>query len=470
MRILVAIANYGFKQMECLSMLIGEYQSMPCEIDLVVLTDVHKIFNSDIEVSIGLPTKNPWSLPFGHKRIFAERMANYDLFIYSEDDILITWKNIESFLELTGVLPDGYISGFLRYEVLSNGTKWYPDFLGPYHWFPKSLKKIGRHSFAEFSNLHSACYMLTRHQLQRVISSGKYLVEPHQGRYDLLCSAATDPYTQCGLKKVICISQIDDMLVHHLSNRYAGQLGINQSDFEIQVSSMLSTEYDSKSQDDLFIPTKEINHIRWDKVYFDKADQKLLSLVPDETENVLSIGCAYPASELSLAQNKHRVTVIPMDSIVGMLASSKGIEVTEPNFINAFHKLQGTLFDCIIFSEVLQHLEEPLDILSRAVKLLAAEGVLLVSVPNFRYLKVAKDHFPYPFLKRWTYSENYLQMIDKKQILEWFRLLGVQVIDYQYVIESQKLKRIRPLSEFFSALFATRLMVKGKKYFNQITS
>jgi hypothetical protein len=99
----------------------------------VVLSNIPKEFGPHVEVIVGLPTKGPWSLPFGHKKIFTERLEDYDLFIYSEDDTLITWKNIESFLQLTKVLPGSDISGFLRYELMQKATN---DirFAGPYHW------------------------------------------------------------------------------------------------------------------------------------------------------------------------------------------------------------------------------------------------------------------------------------------------------------------------------------------------
>lgn len=462
MKILVTIANYGNKNMGFLNTIIKEYQSMPYQIDIVVLSNIPKELGPGIEVKVGLPSRDPWSLPFGHKKIFAERLEEYDLFIYSEDDILITAKNIESFFQLTEALPEGHISGFLRYERESTGKKWYPDFVGPYHWLTTSVKKVDQLTIAEFSNLHSACYVLTRDQLQRAINSGRYLVEPHQGRYDLLCSAATDPYTQCGLKKVICISHISDILVHHLSNRYAGGLGIDENDFERQIAFMLSAEYSRKARQELFITTKNIGNIKWDKFYFDRFDSDLLPMVSQNAQNILSVGCGYPSTEAMLVQKNHSVTAIPLDSIVGTLAASKGIKVTEPDLEKAFRNLDGTLFNCIIFSEVLQHLEDPADILSRAVKLLAPDGDLIISIPNFRYLKLLKEHFPYPYFKRWTYSKNYLQMVDKDHITKWLRSVGVKKIDFQYVVESQFLKKLRPSFGIFNFLLASRILAKGK--------
>ncbi len=441
---------------------IKEYQSMPHCVDIVVLSNIPKEFGPGIEVKIGLPSKHPWSLPFGHKKLFVERLEDYDLFIYSEDDMLITWKNIEFYLQLTKVLPQDQISGFLQYELDSAGKKWYPAFRGPYHWLPKSVSKVDRFTFAEFSNHHTACYLLTRDQLRRAINSEGYLVDPHQGRYDLLCSAATDPYTQCGFRKVICISDLTDVLIHHLPNKYVGTFGIDENDFGRQIELMLSPEYDGKAGEELFVTTKNIDNIIWDKVYFKGADSNLLSMVSQKAAKILSVGCGYPSTEESLVKSNHSVTAIPLDPIIGTLGVSRGIKVMAPNFEETFRALDGTVFDCIIFPDVLQHLRDPFNVLSKAVELLAPDGELLISIPNITYLKYSKDHFPYPFFKKWTYAKHYLHLLDKHDIAKWFRANGVKEIAFRYILESERLKKVKPPFGKFDSLFASSLFARGK--------
>ena len=51
----------------------------------------------------------------------------------------------------------------------------------------------------------------------------------------MLETAATDPYTSCGLRKMICISHLEQFLIHHMSNRYSGQMGLLLSPFEEQL-------------------------------------------------------------------------------------------------------------------------------------------------------------------------------------------------------------------------------------------
>ena len=114
MKVLVAIANYGSKNQAYLERLVNEYKSMSYDIDIVVLSNIPKELSPDIEVRVGLPAKNPWSLPFRHKELFAERIDEYDLFIYSEDDTLIKQENIEAFVRVQEILSENEIAGFLR--------------------------------------------------------------------------------------------------------------------------------------------------------------------------------------------------------------------------------------------------------------------------------------------------------------------------------------------------------------------
>src|SRR5580704_4490159 len=117
MRILVAIASYGTRNDGYLSELVREYRSMPFDVDIVVLSNVSKEVAPGVEVVVvNLRGKDPWSLPFPHKKIFADRQSGYDLFIYSEDDVLISERNIKAFLKACSVLPEDEIPGFFRFE------------------------------------------------------------------------------------------------------------------------------------------------------------------------------------------------------------------------------------------------------------------------------------------------------------------------------------------------------------------
>jgi hypothetical protein len=240
MKVLVAIANYGPFRFGYLDRVIRAYRDMPFQTTIVLNSDRPKRVPDGVELIVGLPTPDPHSLPFAHKTLFAERARDFDLFVYSEDDILIEAHQLIAFLKATEVLPEDETPGFFRYEYGPDGQIWYVDAHLPYDWVPGSVRRHGDYVFASFSNEHSGCYVLTQVQLERAIHSGGYLVPPHRDLYEMRESAATDPYTRCGLAKRLCLSHWREFLIHHLPNTYAGALGARQNQFDAQVEQRLA--------------------------------------------------------------------------------------------------------------------------------------------------------------------------------------------------------------------------------------
>jgi hypothetical protein len=242
MNVLVAIANYGPYRFGYLDKMIKTFQAMPFTVDIVVHSDRPKWLPAGASLVVGLPTADPCSLPFVHKALFRDQIDNYDLFVYSEDDMLIEERNLTAFIDLGGLLPEDEIAGFFRYERADDGRVFYPDAHAPFAWVPGSVVRRGEHVFGSFSNDHSACYALTRPQLRRALRSGGYMVGAHETRYDMRASAATDPYTQCGLTKRLCVSCLEPFLVHHMPNNYAGVVGTEQDQFHGDMGRFLAAD------------------------------------------------------------------------------------------------------------------------------------------------------------------------------------------------------------------------------------
>jgi 2-polyprenyl-3-methyl-5-hydroxy-6-metoxy-1,4-benzoquinol methylase len=386
MRVLVAIPSYGTKNQVYLERLLQEYRAMKHAVHVVVFSNIPRDLGPDVEVIVGLPARNPWSLPYRHKQLFAERLRDYDLFIYSEDDILIRQRHVEAFLEVTAVLPETEIAGFLRYEEDAAGRRYCDTIHAMFHWLPASVRFRGPHAFACFTNEHAAAYMLTQGQLRRAISSGGFVVAPHEGRYDMLCSAATDPYTQCGAVKVICLSRIGDFLLHHLSNRYVGQMGISLDELRVQVNALLCCANDKSLQTELLTTVTRLDTTEWDKWYYDQPRQDVLQAVAADARRVLSIGCGAGNTEATLVARGMEVVGIPLDRVVAESARIRGIQLTPPEFEAAFHHLRGERFDVIWLLHVLQYVPEPQRLLRTCAEYLADKGRIVLVVPNFRFL------------------------------------------------------------------------------------
>lgn len=70
-----------------------------------------------------LDNLNPFLLSWKSRDLMKEQLEIYDLFLYSEDDILIPYSLIEYYLEYYPILKKHSTTpGFLRCEVDSNGV------------------------------------------------------------------------------------------------------------------------------------------------------------------------------------------------------------------------------------------------------------------------------------------------------------------------------------------------------------
>lgn len=465
MKILVGISNYGTQNDHFLHRVIAEYRRMDYRVDLVVFSNVRKTISPGIELIVGLPKRNPLSLPFAHKQVFVERANEYDLFIYSEDDTLITQHNIDAFLRVTCVLPSSEIAGFLRTEMGADGRRYFSTVHSHYHWDPASVCRRGEDAFAYFSNEHSACYLLTRKQLKRAIASGGYLVEPHEGKYSMLETAATDPYTGCGMRKMICISRLNDFVLPHLPNKYIGRLGLEEKELYRQVEALLAIERGERVPTRLLGVETKVRQQRWSKHYQEPCKHTILSLVPDTAKKVLSVGCGQGLTEQCLVKRGIHVVALPLDSVIASCAEAKGVDVILEELQTVPNRLNGNKFDCILLLDILHLLPNPVLTLEIFGQLLTPDGKIVVGLPNFSYL---------PYLWRWvrhdpqftnlgSYEDAGMHVTTRRVVRRWFtecRFATEKIVN----VVPERWQRLKELfGSTIDTLFTSELIAVGKK-------
>ena len=392
---------------------------------------------SDVRVLVGLPSKDPWSLPFGHKKLFADNVDRYDLFIYAEDDTLIRKENILAFLSATHTIGGRFVPGFVRYELYRTGKKNYPDVRDNYHWIPGSVRKSGEYAFAKFSNDHAASYILTQGQLREALVSGGFLVPPHSGRYDLICAAGTDPYTQCGFSRIVCFSHLRDFELHHLSNAYVDRVGLDEDSYKLQIEGLLEILKRERPREELFVTEKSLATPAWDKSYYESCRHDIVGLIPADARDILSVGCGSGATEAHLKENGKSVMAIPLDAVIGKLAEEKGISILPPDFGRAFERLGEKRFDVIVLSEVLQHLRRPVEILTKLRALLSEHGVLVGRVPNLSLSRRLSGRFLGKTRKFNQMSARFhktnLNLTSKSTIKRWLKAANLHPLEVRYV-------------------------------------
>jgi len=439
---------------------------MSFDVDIVVLSNLPKKVAPSVEtVVVDLKGKDPWSLPFAHKQIFADGLNDYDLFIYSEDDTLVTERNVRAFVEASGALSENEIPGFLRFEQGQDGQINYCDVHGGYHWDPQSLGSRGKYTVAFFTNEHAACYLLTRQQLRRAVDSGGYLVGPHQGKYDLLCTAATDPYTQCGFKKMICISHLDDFLLHHLPNRYVGNLGVDGAVVRRQIDVLLKMARNGGGRASLFPTETKLADGRYSRDYYEPIRPDVVSAIPSTARCILSIGCGSGATEVSLAKKGLRVVAVPIDPVIAAGLETEGVQLVKGDLEFIHGQLAGEKFDCLLISNVLHLVDDPVRWLNSFKDFLSPGATVIAVVPNLSRLPViwGRIRGGERFKDLGSFERSGIHVTSHRIVEGWFKLSGVVVEKTMDVLSSSQAQKASKFSlGLVDSLLSSELIVVAK--------
>ena len=117
---------------------------------------------------------------------------------------------------------------------------------------------------------------------------------------------------------------------------------------------------------------------------------KIVSLVPPATR-VLEFGCATGYMSQVL-KDRLGCTVIgvEIDRDAAAIAEqhTERVIVGDAEKIDYAAELAGEEFDVVLFADVLEHLKEPADVLRRVRPFVAANGVVVASIPNIAHASV----------------------------------------------------------------------------------
>ena len=462
--ILIAIASYGTAQDHYLEKLLSEFRKMRAEKRIVVLSDRDKQVIG-AEVLAGLPSNNPYSLPFAHRKLFADNANKFDLFMYTEDDTFLTEKHIKLFHTTQEMLQEDEIVGFIRSEQSSEGKKYITSINTLFRWLPESVVKRNGELFAQLSNQHSGCFIVTRKQLKKAIESGGFLVKPYKDTYGMLETAASDIYTRCGLRRLICISRIKDFIVPHLPNKYYQEMGISIEEMEFQIRSLIELHQNGRWNGSLFNPQTRLPGFRGSKTLFERPDEKLLAMIPKATKSILSIGCGLGETEFELNIKGLSVTAVPIDSVFGEALRARGIRSIEGSFNEVIEVLKGQQFDAVLIANVLHLVKNPVYWLQKIKHFIVPGGCLIASVSNISeilsWLKDWKDGCRRPLYP--SYNSFLAHSVNSRKLRNWLRTTGLEIkhFDADLVGWRQFIKKLH--LEAIESAFAARFIVVAKR-------
>ncbi|MBE8727778.1 hypothetical protein [Flavobacterium hungaricum] len=260
--ILAVLVNYGSEQISYLEQVTKALKNFEnYEVTIIVNSNIPLNINNVDKVNV-IKLDDYQLLPLTCRKIIWENRNNFDLFIYGENDHLFLEQHIDKHIEYSQILPKNRISGLIQFEEDASG-KYYPGYHDDFNWDFESVEVYGTKKFAHFSNVHQATFILTKDQLLRIgkkinfleLVDEKSLIfrikrklrkklglkVDRQNKYSVKCKVNTDVYLYGGMKKMICISEFENNLIHHIPNLYIeGKAGRNKfrSDSERMTNSL----------------------------------------------------------------------------------------------------------------------------------------------------------------------------------------------------------------------------------------
>jgi len=167
--------------------------------------------------------------------------------------------------------------------------------------------------------------------------------------------------------------------------------------------------------------------------YGERAD--MIKYIPENVQTLLDVGCGEGAFGYACKQQREmEIWGIELFANQAEIAKRKLDKVLVGNIEFDELDLPDHYFDCIVFNDVLEHLQYPWNVLDKIKKHLKIGGDVVASIPNIRYYENIKKVL---INKDWEYEEcgimdkTHLRFFTIKSICNMFERCGYSVINIE---------------------------------------
>ncbi len=155
---------------------------------------------------------------------------------------------------------------------------------------------------------------------------------------------------------------------------------------------------------------------------------------------------------------------IPMDSVIAACAEARGVEIVYGDFQMARNALRNERFDCILLSNVLHLVEDPVTLLSSFASMLRPNGIVLLTVPNFAQITTRwrrlKGAEPYRHLG--DFEKTGIHVTTRKVVEDWLIRSGLVATRFDFIIPKKGLVLNRLSLGVAASLLGEEIVCRGK--------
>jgi 2-polyprenyl-3-methyl-5-hydroxy-6-metoxy-1,4-benzoquinol methylase len=162
-----------------------------------------------------------------------------------------------------------------------------------------------------------------------------------------------------------------------------------------------------------------------------KMRDDLLDFVPVEARSMIELGCGEGAlGQAVKARQRARVVGVELDRAAAAIARKRIDDVYQGD-VEEIVSLLHEKFDCIVASEIIEHVVDPWSLLGELRRIAAPGGQLILSIPNLAHASIINDllegRFDYAYIG--LTCVGHLRFFTRRSIEEMLRIAGWVVLE-----------------------------------------
>ena len=185
--------------------------------------------------------------------------------------------------------------------------------------------------------------------------------------------------------------------------------------------------------------------------YFHFNRPEMLKYIPENAQRILEVGCGEGTFCEELKRTNREIWGVEMNPDAAEKATKVCYKVLVGDFNAVYAELPPNYFDCIIFNDVLEHMYSPGETIGLVKSLLSPIGLLVTSIPNFRYISnlITEILFEGEFRYKpegGILDDTHIRFFTTKSMCRMFKEQGYEVLVHE---------GIRPCKSWKEKLFIT---------------
>lgn len=195
-----------------------------------------------------------------------------------------------------------------------------------------------------------------------------------------------------------------------------------------------------------------------------RREEKILNCISKtQGKKILDIGCASGYLGKKLLANGAEVFGVDISSDEINKAKKVLTEAKVVNLNNQNLPYESNIFDIVIASEIIEHLQNPLFVLNECVRVLKNDGIIIITTPNFLYwgnrVQFLTGNFAYE--KIGMFDQTHIHFYTWKTLTQDIARTKLKIVKEDHIFLGPS--KMNHIKKIYTSLFAYQFVVCCRK-------